>query len=155
MTPHRPPDPARVARLSLAVTRLARVLRQQEKARSAPAAAAALATIVRDGPITLGELAVAEGVSRSTMTKIVRNLERDGVIERVIDPDDRRVHRVGLSGRGRRGIDVYRSKRNLWLAEQLSLLDDDALVRVLDAVDVLERLTAAEGADPVSRAPQP
>ena len=36
-----------------------------------------------------------------------------------------------------------------------SLLDDDALARVLDAVDVLERLTAAEGADPVSRAPQP
>ncbi len=150
MTTRPEPDPALVARLSLSVTRLARVLRQQEPARSSPAAAAALATIVRRGPITLGDLAAAEQVSPSTITKIVSRLEADGAIERVIDPDDRRVHRVQLSEEGRTGITRYRSRRNAWLADQLAGLDDDELARVVAAVDVFERLTAAEGRDPVS-----
>jgi DNA-binding MarR family transcriptional regulator len=151
---HREPDPLLVARLSLSVTRLARVLRQQETSRTTPAAAAALATIVRQGPISLGDLAAAEQVSPSTITKIVGKLEANGLIERVIDPADRRVHRVQLSARGRRSIDVYRSKRNAWLSEQLTVLDDEAFERVIAAVDVLERLTAFEGEDPLSDVPR-
>jgi DNA-binding MarR family transcriptional regulator len=142
-------DPDLVARFGLSVTRLARVLRQQESTRSSPAAAAALATIVTEGPISLGDLAAAERVSPSTITKIVSKLEAGDVIERVIDPTDRRVHRVQLSAQGRRTIDTYRSKRNAWLTEQLALLDDDEIDRIIGAVDVLERLTASEGGDPV------
>ena len=150
MAPRSPLDPELVARFSLSVTRLARALRQQETTRTTPAAASALATIVKSGPITLGDLAVAERVSPSTITKIVSKLERDGVIERVIEPSDRRVHRVRLSARGRRGIDAYRTKRNAWLADQLEALTDDDIARVMDAVDVLEQLTASEGDDPVA-----
>jgi DNA-binding MarR family transcriptional regulator len=152
MSTRRSPDPELVARLSMSVTRLARMLRQQEPARSRPATAAALATIVTQGPISLGDLATAERVSPSTITKIVSKLEADGVIERVIDPADRRVHRVQLSELGRRSIDVYRTKRNAWLAEQLTTLDDDAFARVIGAVEVLEQLAASEGSDPMSTA---
>src|SRR5262245_58494639 len=152
MASRRPLDPDLVARFSLSVTRLARALRQQEATRTTPAAASALGTIVKSGPITLGDLAAAERVSPSTITKIVSKLERDGVIERVIEPSDRRVHRVQLSARGKRGIDVYRTKRNAWLAEQLDALNDDDVARVVDAVAVLEQLTASEGDDPVASA---
>jgi len=143
-------DPALIARLSLSVMRLARVLRQQEPSRSTPAGASVLATIVQQGPITLGDLATAEGVSPSTITKLVSKLEAEGTIERVIDPTDRRVHRVRLSARGRRGIDRYRSRRNAWLSGQLAALGEDDRAKLLSAIDVLERLTAAEGRDPVS-----
>jgi DNA-binding MarR family transcriptional regulator len=152
MPPLPAPDPDLVARLSLAITRLARVLRQQESTRTTPAAASALSTIVLHGPISLGDLAQAERVSPSTITKIAGKLEADGLIERVIDVDDRRVHRVRLSAKGRRSIDVYRSKRNAWLAEQLAGFDDGDRARVLDAVGLLERLTGAEGDDPVTHA---
>jgi DNA-binding MarR family transcriptional regulator len=145
------PDPELVAQLSLSVTRLARVLRQQATSRSTPAAASALSVIVLRGPISLGDLALAERVSPSTITKIVGKLEADGLIERVIDADDRRVHRVRLSAKGRRTIAMYRSKRNAWLAEQLAAFDDGDRARVLDAVDLLERLTGSEG-DPVGDA---
>jgi DNA-binding MarR family transcriptional regulator len=71
------------------------------------------------------------------------------VIERVIDPSDRRVHRVQLGRAGRRDIDEYRTKRNAWLAGQLGQFGDDDLRALTAAVEVLERLTASEGSDPV------
>jgi DNA-binding MarR family transcriptional regulator len=144
-------DDALVARLSLSVTRLARLLRQQEGKGLSPAAAAALATIITDGPITLGELAVAEQVSPSTITRVVSGLERRGLVERVIDPTDRRVHRVRMTRRARRAIEIYRSKRNAWLASQLGLDDPEARERLASAVQVMESLTASAGPDPVTQ----
>jgi len=144
----REPDPERVARLSLAVARLARVLRQHHDAEwMTPAVSAAFATIVREGPISLTDLASAERVSRSTMTKLVRRLEDDGLIERDIDPEDRRVNRVRLSAAGRRSISRHRTNRNVWFAEQLGELGDAELEHVLGALAFFERLT--EGPDPV------
>jgi DNA-binding MarR family transcriptional regulator len=141
-------DPELVARLSLAVARLARILRQHHDAEwMTPAVSAAFTTIVRRGPISLTDLAAAERVSRSTMTKLVRRLEDDGLIERVIDEDDHRVHRVRLSTAGRRSIARHRANRNVWFAEQLDGLDQTELAHVLGALTFFERLT--EGPDPV------
>jgi len=51
---------------------------------------------------TPARLAEALGVSRPTLTGILRVLERDGWIRRRADPDDRRKMRIRLSGAGRR-----------------------------------------------------
>jgi DNA-binding MarR family transcriptional regulator len=51
---------------------------------------------------TPARLADALGVSRPTLTGILRVLERDGWIRRRPDPDDRRRVRIRLSGAGRR-----------------------------------------------------
>src|SRR5580765_5076277 len=135
----REPDPELVARLSLAVARLARVLRQHHDAEwMTPAVSAAFATIVRQGPISLTDLASAERVSRSTMTKLVRRLEDDGLIERDIDPADRRVNRVRLSAAGRRSISRHRSNRNVWFAEQLGELGDAELEHLTEGPDPVE-----------------
>lgn len=139
-----------VARLSLSVTRLARLLRQQEAQGVSPAASAALATIVLRGPITLGELAVAEQVSPSTITRVVNGLERRGLVERIIDPTDRRVHRVRMTRRARKAIEVYRSKRNEWLTNQLGLDEGTSREQLALVVKVLESLTAIAGPDPVA-----
>ena len=139
-------DSELVARMSLAITRVARLLRQQERARSSPAAASALAIIVRDGPITLTELAEAEQVSRSTITKIVNKLEDQGIIDRLPDADDGRISRVRLSSGGRRRIDAYYSKRNAWLADKLDSLDADDLACIIRSVAIMEKLTVAEPA---------
>lgn len=142
-----------VARLSLSITRLARVLRQKDSGRLPPAAASMYATIVRDGPISLGDLAAAEGISPSTVTKIVNKLEAQGLIDRIVDPFDRRVHLVRLSARGRRSIEAYRTKRNAWLEKQLDQLDDAEKAGLATALAVFERLLARDGSDPVERVP--
>ena len=100
---------------------------------------------------SLGDLAVAEGISPSTVTKIVNKLEADGLIDRMIDPADRRVHLVRLSAKGRRNIEAYRSKRNAWLAQQISKLDRTEMAGLESALSVFERLLVTEGIDPIQR----
>lgn len=49
------------------------------------------------GPRTPAELADAAGVTRATMTGLVDTLERDGLVRREPDPDDRRMMSVRLT----------------------------------------------------------
>lgn len=52
-------------------------------------------------PLTMGELSSELDVPMSTATRIVDGLVRGGMAERVQDPNDRRVVRVGMSQNGR------------------------------------------------------
>jgi hypothetical protein len=67
------------AELRLAVTRLARVLRQRADAGVTPSMLSALTSIERLGPVTLGKLAAAEQVQPPSMTAIVARLEESGM----------------------------------------------------------------------------
>jgi DNA-binding MarR family transcriptional regulator len=49
------------------------------------------------GPRTPTELADAAGVTRATMTGLIDTLERDGLVRREPDPDDRRMMSVRLT----------------------------------------------------------
>jgi DNA-binding MarR family transcriptional regulator len=61
-------------RLRHAVNRLARLMRQQDEGDLGATYIAALATVRKRGPLTLGELAAHERVSPPTMTKVVEKL---------------------------------------------------------------------------------
>lgn len=137
-----PPDVA--DRLRHAVARLARVLRQQDEGGFGATFTAALASVANRGPLTLGELAVAEHVAPPTMTKVVEKLEANGFVTRQVDTNDRRVTRVTATDAGVRHIEATRERRTAWMASQLDRLDDDQLARLTDAVDVLEALTHVE-----------
>ena len=128
-------------RLGLAVVRLARVLRQQDEGELTPTMRAALATIDREGPLTLGELAAAEHVAPPTVTKVLGKLEERGLVERTADDEDRRVSRVATSAAGRALLDADRRRRATWLAGRLDDLEDDERAALTAALPVLERLT--------------
>jgi DNA-binding MarR family transcriptional regulator len=131
-----------VARLRLSVTRLARLLRQQDRAGLTPTLTATLATIAREGPLTLGELATQEQVAPPTVTKLVARLEAAGLIERRTDPHDGRVRTVQLTTSGRRQLDSIRRRRNAWLQARVESLSDAERDALVAAVDVLDRLVA-------------
>jgi DNA-binding MarR family transcriptional regulator len=138
------PDPVEVAgRLRLSTTRLARILRQQDQLGLTPTLTAALATIGREGPLTLGELAAREQVSPPTITRVVGKLEDAGLVRRRPDPNDGQVSRVELSPAGRRQLDTGRTRRTAWLATRLRELPPEDLARLHEAAAVLERLTRA------------
>lgn len=135
----RPDELAR--RLGIATVRLARVLRQQDEGELTPTLRSALATIDREGPLTLGELALAEHVAPPTVTKVVGKLEERALVERTADEVDRRVIRVEVTAAGRTLLDADRRRRATWLAARLDELSDDERAAVDAAVPVLERLT--------------
>src|SRR5215467_6111848 len=88
-------------RLRLAITRTARRLRQEADAGLSPSLTAALATLERHGPLTPSRLAEIERIQRPTVTRLLATLEKDGLIERVADPDDGRVSIVSVTKEGR------------------------------------------------------
>ena len=131
-------------RLRLAVTRLARRLRQQSGTDASPTQLSALATVERRGPITLGSLAEAERVKPPTMTAAVTRLVADGLLARHVDESDRRIVRVTITPAGRKLLARNRSRKTAELERRLRRLSPEDR-RILDrAVVVLDRLLEQE-----------
>jgi DNA-binding MarR family transcriptional regulator len=72
------------------------------KKRSAPLPAGAGEPCQPAGPLTPAALAEAAGVTRATMTGLIDTLERDGLVKRVRDANDRRMMSVNLTPKGRK-----------------------------------------------------
>jgi DNA-binding MarR family transcriptional regulator len=70
--------------------------------------AAVLSTVERTGPRRITDLAAIEGVAQPSMTALVSNLERAGLVERQRDAEDQRVVLVALTPAG---ADYLRSRR--------------------------------------------
>jgi DNA-binding MarR family transcriptional regulator len=131
------------ARLRLAVARLSRRIRQQAAATGeelTASAQAALASIERLGPITLGELAAVEQVQPPSMTRIVARLEEWGYVTRVVDPTDRRVARAAITDTGRDLLAHSRTRKDAFLARRVAALDDAERALLARALPLLERL---------------
>jgi DNA-binding MarR family transcriptional regulator len=139
-----PIAPALPSRLRMVVTRLARRLRQQGESAASPTQLAALATIERDGPLTLGTLAAIERVRPPTITAAVGRLEEQGLVHRRIDARDRRVARVEITSHGRRLLAESRSRKTAYLEQQLAALSADERATLAQAATILERVLERE-----------
>ena len=73
------------------------------------------------------DLAEMLGVDTPTVTRKVQQLERDGMVVRQTDPDDRRASRIRLTAAGRRTIERVRRARRAWLEQLLHEWNDDDL----------------------------
>ena len=133
-------DPELASRLRLAITRMARRLRQQGDPALTPSLLAALSTLERGGPLTPSELADAERVQRPTVTRIAGRLEELGLVERLADEDDRRVSRLQVSPEGRRLIRALRTRKTAYLAKRLERLDPEDRATLERAAGILEGL---------------
>jgi len=115
-------DPRDVAdRLHSASIHLLRRVRKVDEASGLTAARlSALSVLVFGGPTTLGELARAEQVSAPTMSRLVRGLERDGLVSREAHARDGRVVLLSATDEGRRILVEGRERR---IAELVGLFD--------------------------------
>lgn len=129
-----------VARLRLAVGRLARRLRQEAEIDVTPSQLSALATLDRGGNMTIGELAAIESIRPPTMTRIVAALEEAALVRRSTDPDDRRACRVSITDKGVAAVQQIRDARSAFLAARLGALDEREIESIRAALPALERL---------------
>lgn len=96
----------------------------------------------REGPMRLTALAAAEGTSQPAMTQLVQRMERQGLLERLNDPEDGRAALVAISDAGRELWDLRTDRRRERLA---------TLLTGLSAEDALTLWLAAQVAMPILR----
>lgn len=135
---------ALAARLRLAVARLHRRLRQSADPNLTLSQLSALASVERDGPITLGDLARLEQVRPPTITALTAKLEAAGYLVRTVDADDRRIHRVEITPEGTKLLARHRNRKNAYLDRRLRKLSDDDRATLTRAAAILEYLAAEE-----------
>ena len=71
------------ARLRIAVLRLSRRLRKHDLAGLTPSQLSTLAYVGASGPVRLGDLAAAERIAPSTLTRLVNVLESRGYVQQI------------------------------------------------------------------------
>jgi DNA-binding MarR family transcriptional regulator len=127
-------------RLRVSVGRLARRLRQQSLGGLTPSQSSVLANLDRLGPLTMTQIAEQEGIAKPSATGIVGRLVNKGLIDRAIDPSDRRSSVVAINRAGSDLLDLRRQERTAFLTrriEGLTLEERETLER---AVEILERM---------------
>ena len=134
-----------VARLRVALARLSRRLRRHEIAGLTPTQLAALATVEKEGPMRLGDLAAAEGIAPSTLTRLVTALEEAGYVRRSADTSDARASMLAITSHGLEVLERIRSESTLVLAASLQLLTPAQRAALAAALPVLEQLAEAPG----------
>ena len=132
-----------VTRLRVALARLSRRLRKHQLAGLTPTQLAALATVERSGPMRLGDLAAAEGIAPSTLTRLVTALEDSGYVRRYADPSDARASTLAITQLGHQTLDRLRTESTLMLAQSLRLLTPAQRSVLAEALPVLEQLAGA------------
>ncbi|HEV2371779.1 MAG TPA: MarR family transcriptional regulator [Streptosporangiaceae bacterium] len=133
-----------VARLRVAIARLSRRLRRHQLAGLTPTQLSALATVYRSGPLRLGDLAAAEGIAPSTLTRLVTALEEQGYVERCPVPGDARASTVAIAPAGRSVLERIRQESTNALANRLRSLSEEQLQALATALPALEQLADAD-----------
>jgi DNA-binding MarR family transcriptional regulator len=147
------------ARLRAAVLRLARRLRKHELAGLTPSQLSTLSSVGQCGPVRLGDLAAAERIAPSTLTRLVNVLEDRGYLLRQPAPDDARAYLVTVTAAGHDVLERIRAEATNLLTDILLTLPADqraALDAALPALEQLAGLTPDQPKRPrKSGAPEP
>jgi DNA-binding MarR family transcriptional regulator len=138
-------------RLRVAVARLSRRLRHHELAGLTPTQLSALATVEQAGPLRLGDVAAAEGIAPSTLTRIVTALEECGYVKRCAVPGDARASTLAITPRGHEVLERIRHESTAMLADILTLLRPEQIEALAQALPALEQLTEVDLREPRSR----
>jgi DNA-binding MarR family transcriptional regulator len=116
------------------------------------AARGVLGSLEEAGPTRLTALAAASGVSQPAMTQLVGRLEQQGLVTRLIDPDDGRATLVDLSEAGHAFLAELRRVRRDRLAQLLDTLsphDEATLTLAMRvALPLLQQLTSRAAEHP-------
>jgi DNA-binding MarR family transcriptional regulator len=106
---------------------------------------AALMWHLRERAMRSGDLAQRCVMTAPALTELVDSLNRDGLVRRLEDQNDRRVVLVELTGRGRRELDRYREYMTERVARVLAGLSGEKRARLRAALadlrDAIEATT--------------
>jgi DNA-binding MarR family transcriptional regulator len=100
----------------------------------------ALSVVVFAGPVTLSRLAEAEQVKAPTMSRLVGELEAEGLIQKKKGTEDRRRQWITATEKGKRLLEAGKARRIEMLADQLGKLPRTQIQLLGRAANILRRL---------------
>jgi DNA-binding MarR family transcriptional regulator len=103
----------------------------------------ALAALAEHGPLPQRELGEQLGLTKSTISRLVDQLERRGWAQRHAGGDDARQRLVDLTSEGRKVADDIAARRAERMSRVLEHIPEDEQRAVLAALDVLVEATRA------------
>lgn len=136
---------------SAAIHLLRRAREEDDESGLSPARLSALSVVVFRGPLTIGDLAAAEGVRSATMTGIVNGLEVGGLVRRRPHESDGRAVMVEPTAAGRRLLERARARRIDLVASRLEDLSAEERELLWQAAELLEERFALRPWRPVER----
>ena len=139
-------DPLVLAeRLHAGAIRLLRRVRVADNASglSAPKLSA-LSVLTFGGAMSLSALAKAEQVRAPTMSKLVADLEAEGLIAKRADREDRRGVRIEVTVKGRALMEEGRRRRLLLIKQRLAKLTAAEQRSLAAAADLILRIAAED-----------
>ena len=89
---------------------------------------------------TMGELSARTYLDNSTLTPIIDRLERDGWIERIADPTDRRTTRIALTASGADRLPAARERGNAVERAMRAELGDELIDALTDGMRRVARI---------------
>jgi DNA-binding MarR family transcriptional regulator len=109
--------------------------RRDGKGRGLPSASrSVLLHLTLTGPLTIGEMAKHFDRAQSVVSEMVLHLERDGLVERMRDPKDKRRSLIWLSHKGLALLDRERE-----------VLSSELLARAMDCMKAADRRALLRG----------
>lgn len=130
-------------RLHSAAIRLLRGLRRADLDGGVSAARlSALSVLVFAGPQTVSGLADLEQVRPPTASRLLKEMERQGLVNRTGSKQDARLRIFYATTRGRRVLETARQRRVQKLHAAIATLsadDSSALARAMDVIEKLAR----------------
>jgi MarR family transcriptional regulator, organic hydroperoxide resistance regulator len=97
----------------------------------------ALQWLLEEGDMTIGELSTKMYLAFSTTTDLVDRMEKNNLVMRVKDPNDRRVVRIHLLEEGERIIEEAIKKRQDYLQEVLKNFTNEEVLTLERFLDKL------------------
>lgn len=105
------------------------------------------------GPLTMTELAQLLMVSGGNMTGLTDRLQREGLVERRRDPEDRRIQRITMTPRGQALFGEMADAHRAWIIDMLKLLDHKTADRLMAGLALVK--ASAEATSEAAAKSQP
>ncbi|MCE5196006.1 MAG: MarR family transcriptional regulator [Negativicutes bacterium] len=100
----------------------------------------ALQVLQKNGTITIGELGEKMYLAYSTATDLIDRMERNELVQRIRDVDDRRVVRLQILPKGEKLVDEVIYRRKEYLAGILVSVSEEDQLHLLNSLKRLDEI---------------
>jgi DNA-binding MarR family transcriptional regulator len=132
--------------LVVSSTRLVRLAAQTTGSRTPSAVWRTLGILETDGPMRVGELAVASRVTQPGMTRVLATMVEEELVSRIADVVDSRAWLIRITPKGTAALDAWREQLGQALLPWFNELDEGEWAILERAAELMTSRTASDAA---------